>query len=616
MSKKINVYSDDEQDIKVILNEEEKDFCKLHRITECTMLDMKKYFTMITTEKEKELDMEYNDWIDRFKENPYLFMNVEGYGFKRCDNLAKKIDYDMQSPNRILAYVNVAVELNSNGSTIMKFIDIIEIIKKDLCINDVVKIIKVIMSKKGKFILLDIKCKRLTVTEINKDKKVPEYITTNDWYYAEKFCYEWLKGLSKIQKIKTDCNITEKILDKNKTLNVKQKEIVEHIMDKNLNIIIGKAGTGKSYVTKQILNILDSYGLSYCLLAPTGIASVNLKEKTGREVQTIHRRYYKRNKKGDVIPIKENYIIIDEIGMVGADHFKMLKELIPNKDKRVIFIGDTNQLPSISAGDFLSNIIKLVKRGKINGNLFKLDEIMRSSYETFVPYLCNMFCEDNKFKKETLDGNMKNVVFVDREKDLSNQIDMIMKANKWRFLNTAIILPQKVGDYGANIINEYFQRNNDSEVIYKDKYKCFKKNDKLMHIKNNAKLNMYNGEWVEIVDVEYGETEEDNSYLVKRYGTETNKDNIIHYSYEEISTEVMLAYAVTVHKCQGSTINNVIFVTIPEHSFMLTRELTYTGISRTSDNMVIVGEKSTLERASFRKISDKRKTFLGLINDM
>ena len=616
MSKKVNGYSDDEQDIKVILNEEEKDFCKLHRITEGTMLDMKKYFTMITTEKEKELDMEYNDWIDRFKENPYLFMNVEGYGFKRCDNLAKKIDYDMQSPNRILAYVNVAVELNSNGSTIMKFIDIIEIIKKDLCINDVVKIIKVIMSEKGKFILLDIKCKRLTVSEINKDKKVPEYITTNDWYYAEKFCYEWLKGLSKIQKIKTDCNITEKILDKNKTLNVKQKEIVEHIMDKNLNIIIGKAGTGKSYITKQILNILDSYGLSYCLLTPTGIASVNLKEKTGREVQTIHRRYYKRNKKGDVIPIKENYVIIDEIGMVGADHFKMLKELIPNKDKRVVFIGDTNQLPSISAGDFLSNIIKLVKRGKINGNLFKLDEIMRSSYETFVPYLCNMFCEDNEFKKETLEGKMKNVIYVDREKDLSNQIDMIMKVNKWRFLNTAIILPQKVGYYGTNIINEYFQRNNDSEIIYKDKYKCFKKNDKLMHIKNNARLNMYNGEWIEIVDVEYGETEEDNSYLVKRYGTETNKDNIIHYSYEEISTEVMLAYAVTVHKCQGSTINNVIFVAIPEHQYMLTRELVYTGMSRTADNLVIIGEEQALEKSSFRKVSDKRKTFLGLINDM
>ncbi len=239
------------------------------------------------------------------------------------------------------------------------------------------------MSKKGKFILLDIKCKRLTVSEINKDKKVPEYITTNDWYYAEKFCYEWLKGLSKIQKIKTDCNITEKILDKNKTLNVKQKEIVEHIMDKNLNIIIGKAGTGKSYITKQILN-----------------------------------------------------------------------------------------------------------------------------------------------------------------------------------------------------------------------------------------MNMYNGEWIEIVDVEYGETEEDNSYLVKRYGTETNKDNIIHYSYEEISTEVMLAYAVTVHKCQGSTINNVIFVTIPEHQYMLTRELVYTGMSRTADNLVIIGEEQALEKSSFRKVSDKRKTFLGLINDM
>lgn len=616
MSKKINICIDEEQDIKVVLNEEEKDFCKSYKITESTMLDMKRYFTMITTEKEKELDMEYTDWIDRFKENPYLFMNVEGYGFKRCDNLAKKINYDMQSSNRILAYVNVAVESNSNGSTIMKFIDIIEIIKKDLCINDVVKIIKVIMSKKGKFILLDVKCKRLTVTEINKDKKVPEYITTNDWYYAEKFCYEWLKGLSKIQKIKIDCNITEKILDKNKTLNVKQKEIVEHIMDKNLNIIIGKAGTGKSYVTKQILNILDSYGLSYCLLAPTGIASVNLKEKTGREVQTIHRRYYKRNKKGEVIPIKENYIIIDEIGMVGADHFKMLKELIPNKDKKVIFIGDNNQLPSISSGDFLTNIIKLIIFGNIEGNIFELSDIMRASSETFVPYLCNMFCGSSVFNKDILDTEMKNVVFENRKGNISLQIENIIRNNNWNFSETAIIIPQKVGDYGCNVVNSYFQNKNNGEILFKDKYKIFKRYDKLMHIKNNPILNIYNGEWVEIIDVEYGDTDEDNIYSIKRLGAENNKDNILHYSHEEVSSELMLAYAVTVHKCQGSTIKNVIFISIPEHSFMLTRELTYTGISRTSDNIVIIGEKSALERASFRKISDKRKTFLGLINDM
>ena len=614
----INKYlgeEDEEQEKKevITLDQDEQEYGKRYKISDSTMKEMKKYFINITTEKEKKEDFEYESWISRFEENPYLFMNVDGYGFKRCDNLAKRIGYDMESPNRVLAYVNMAIEQNSNGSTIVKFIDIIGIIKKDLLINDIKKIMKILMSRKGKFSLLDYQCKRLTIQEINNIKRVPEYITTNDWYYAEKFCYEWLKYLSKLPKTEEDINITENILSNNNTLNSKQKEIIENIINKNVNVIIGKSGSGKSYVTKQVLNILDSYGFSYCLLTPTGIASVNLKEKTGRKVETIHRRYFKKNKKGNRIPIKEDYVVIDEIGMVGADHFKMLRALIPYKDKKIIFIGDNNQLPSISAGDFLTNIIKLIKSGKVDGNIFELTEIMRASSETFVPYLCNMFCGDSKFNKDVLDTEMKSVLFVEREKDLSEQIERIVKTNNWNWLETAVIMPQRVGDYGCNVVNSYFQEQNKSEILYSDKYKCFKRNDKLMHIKNNPILNIYNGEWVEMIGVEYGETEEDNAYLVKRLGTETNEENVMYYSYEEASTELMLAYAVTVHKCQGSTIKNVIFVAIPEHQYMLTRELTYTGISRTSDHIIIIGDKKALETSSYRKVSNKRKTFLGLI---
>lgn len=617
---KYNIIQDDTQqeDNKetITLDQYEQEYGKRYKISDNTMKEMKKYFDGITTDKEDKENFYYNNWMERFEENPYLFMNVDGYGFKRCDALAKKIGFDMESPFRILAYVNMAIEQNSNGSTIVKFIDIISIIKKDLLINDIKKIMKILMSRKGKFSLLDYQCKRLTIEEINNAKRAPEYITTNDWYYAEKFCYEWLRNVSRLERTQIDINITESILEKNKTLNIKQKEIIEHIMDKNLNIIIGKSGSGKSYVTKQVLNILDSYGFSYCLLTPTGIASVNLKEKTGRKVETIHRRYFKKNKKGNRIPIKEDYVVIDEIGMVGADHFKMLRQLIPYKDKKVIFIGDNNQLPSISAGDFLTNIIKLIKSKKIDGNIFELTEIMRASSETFVPYLCNMFCGDSKFDKDVLDTDMKSVLFIERENNLSEQIERIIKTNNWNWFDTAVIMPQRIGDYGCNVINSFFQEQNKSEILYKNKYKCFKRNDKLMHIKNNPILNIYNGEWIEIVDVEYGETKEDNFYLVKRYGTETSEDNIMHYSYEEISTEVMVAYAVTVHKCQGSTIKNVIFVAIPEHQYMLTRELVYTGMSRTADNLVIIGEGQSLEKASFKKVSDKRKTFLGLINDM
>ena len=608
----------DENNDDIVLNKDDIEYGNKYKISISTLKELKNYFDGIITDKEDEENFCYNNWMERFEENPYKFMEVDGFGFKRCDALAKKIGFDMESPFRILAYVNRAIELNSNGSTILIFTDIVGIIKRDLEIKDIKKIMKILMSKKGQFTLLDNHCKRLSVEEIMKYNRVPEYVTTNAWYNAEKFCYEWLLNLSKMPTTNIDINITENVLDKVKTLNKKQKEIVENIINKNINIIIGKSGSGKSYVTKQVLNILDGYGFSYCLLTPTGIASINLKEKTNKSVQTIHRRYFTKNKKNEIKPIKEDYVIIDEIGMLGADHFNMLSRLIPNKDKRVIFIGDANQLPSISAGDFLSSITKLIRKGKFDGRIFELSEIMRASYETFVPYLCNMFCGYEKFNKNILNKKLKNVTFLKRQNDICQQIKEVMEINNWDFHNTAILIPQKVGDYGCNKINNFFQEMNKSEVLFKDKFKCFKRGDKLMHIKNNNKLKIYNGEWIEIIDVikEESESEEDTTYLFKRYGTETSEKNILSYDLETISNEVMVAYAVTVHKCQGSTIKNVIFVAIPEHQYMLTRELVYTGMSRTANNLVIIGEEQALEKASFRKVSNTRRTFLELLCKM
>lgn len=598
------------EDKEVKLSQKELDYGKKYKISEDTLKNMKEYYEQIVTEKEENENITYDHWIKRFEENPYLLINVVGFGFMRCDNLAKKIGYDMESPNRIIAYVTKAIEDTSKGSTILKFTDVIETINKNLGIKDNKKIISIIFSNKGKFTLLDVKCKYLSLEEINKNKKIPEYITVTDWYFAEKFCYEWLKNTKYLKKTKTDINITEKILN-NSSLNSKQKEIVEHILDKNINIIIGKAGTGKSYTTKQILDILDAYGISYCLLTPTGISSVNLSEKVGRVSSTIHRRYFSRYK-SEIREIKEEYVIIDEIGMVGAEHFRMLSKLIPNKDKKIIFIGDANQLPSISAGDFLSNILSLIKQKKVIGNIFELTEIMRASSETFIPYFCNMFCDDSKFNPEILNKKMKNVTFVNRDEDLLEQVKNIMEVNKWTFYNTAIIIPQNVGDFGCNNFNKYFQSLNESEILFSNKYKIFKKGDKLMHIKNNTELDIYNGEWVEMIGIEYGETFFENKYYLKKLNDKT----LLEYNYDTVNSQLMLGYAVTVHKCQGSTIENVIFLTLKEQSFMLTRELTYTGISRTAKNIVIVGDKEALTKSSYRKLSNTRITFLGLISNM
>ena len=550
------------------------------------------------------------EWFDKFKENPYLTMDMDGIGFKRADTYAKKLGFDMYSPIRVTACIVSTVEESSNGDTILELPKIIKTMMDELKVSHEL-IMNCILSCEGEYILLDGKYKTLTKYEIDNGS-FPVYITTSLWYSTERYIFEWSKELEKKDREKVDWNIIEKVLEKNPTLNKEQKYAVEHFFDENFNMLIGVSGGGKSYLTKVLLDLLDSHGMTYTLLTPTGIASFNLTEKTGRESQTIHRRYATDNR------ITTDYVIIDEFGMCSCQHIDMLKYLVIDRTKtKPLFIGDKYQLPSISAGDFLSSIMNLLKCGRLKGNIFELTQIMRASNESYIPYLCNMFCGNNKFEAPVMNKrDLKGVEFYDREVELFSQIERIIKTKGWDWKETAVIMPQRKGENGCDAFNLYMQEKNKSEILYDDGYKVFKKNDMLMHIKNNTSLGIYNGELIEILDKYNCKTIDDDGipiektfYRIKRLYDE----KILDYDEDIVATQIMLSYANSVHKTQGATIKNVIFVGINDFSFMLSRNLTYVGLSRASENLVVICDKDAMVKASFKSLTDKRKTFLNLL---
>lgn len=550
------------------------------------------------------------DWFDKFKKNPYLTMNMDGVGFKRADTYAKKLGFDMYSPIRVTACIVSTVEESSNGDTILDLPKIIKTMMSELKVSQEL-IMNCILSCEGEYILLDSKHKTLSKYEIDNGS-FPVYITTPLWYSTEKYIFEWAKILGKKDREKVDCSIIENVLEKNPTLNKEQKYAVEHFFDENFNMLIGVSGGGKSYLTKVILDLLDSYGMTYTLLAPTGIASFNLTEKTGRESQTIHRRYATENR------ITTDYVVIDEFGMCSCQHIDMLKYLVVDKTKtKPLFIGDKYQLPSISAGDFLSSIMNLLKCGKLKGNIFELTQIMRASSESYIPYLCNMFCGNNSFDAPVMTKkDLKGVEFYDREFELFPQIERIIKAKGWDWKETSIIMPQRKGENGCDAFNSYMQERNQSEVIYNNGYKVFKRNDILMNVKNNTALGIYNGELVEIIGSDIvtrlnddGVPEEKQIYYIRRL----YDGQVLEYDYETVSNQITLSYANSVHKTQGATIKNVIFIGINDFSFMLSRNLTYVGLSRASENLVVICDKDAMVKASFKSLTDKRKTFLNLL---
>jgi RecD/TraA family predicted helicase len=550
------------------------------------------------------------EWFEKFKENPYLTMAMDGVGFKRADTYAQKLGFDMLSPIRVTACIVSTVEESSNGDTILELPKIIKTMVNELKVHQEL-IMNCILSCEGEYILLDSKYKTLSKYEIDNGS-FPVYITTPLWYSTERYIFEWSKELEKKDREKVDWNIIEKVLEKNPTLNKEQKYAVEHFFDENFNMLIGVSGGGKSYLTKVLLDLLDSYGMTYTLLAPTGIASFNLTEKTGRESQTIHRRYATDNR------ITTDYVIIDEFGMCSCQHIDMLKYLVIDRTKtKPLFIGDKYQLPSISAGDFLSSIMNLLKCGRLKGNIFELTQIMRASNESYIPYLCNMFCGNNRFEAPVMNKrDLKGVEFYDREVELFSQIERIIKTKGWDWKETAVIMPQRKGENGCDAFNLYMQEKNKSEILYDDGYKVFKKNDMLMHIKNNTSLGIYNGELIEILDKYNCKTIDDEGipvektfYRIKRLYDE----KILDYDEDIVATQIMLSYANSVHKTQGATIKNVIFVGINDFSFMLSRNLTYVGLSRASENLVVICDKDAMVKASFKSLTDKRKTFLNLL---
>lgn len=550
------------------------------------------------------------EWFEKFKENPYLTMAMDGVGFKRADTYAKKLGFDMYSPIRVTACIVSTVEESSNGDTILELPKIIKTMMDELKVSHEL-IMNCILSCEGEYILLDSKYKTLSKYEIDNGS-FPVYITTPLWYSTERYIFEWSKELEKKDREKVDWSVIEKVLEKNPTLNKEQKYAVEHFFDENFNMLIGVSGGGKSYLTKVLLDLLDSYGMTYTLLAPTGIASFNLTEKTGRESQTIHRRYATDNR------ITTDYVIIDEFGMCSCQHIDMLKYLVIDRTKtKPLFIGDKYQLPSISAGDFLSSIMNLLKCGRLKGNIFELTQIMRASNESYIPYLCNMFCGNNKFEAPVMNKrDLKGVEFYDREVELFSQIERIIKTKGWDWKETAVIMPQRKGENGCDAFNLYMQEKNKSEILYDDGYKVFKKNDMLMHIKNNTSLGIYNGELIEILDKYNCKTIDDDGipvektfYRIKRLYDE----KILDYDEDIVATQIMLSYANSVHKTQGATIKNVIFVGINDFSFMLSRNLTYVGLSRASENLVVICDKDAMVKASFKSLTDKRKTFLNLL---
>lgn len=451
------------------------------------------------------------------------------------------------------------------------------------------------------------------------DNKI--YVIQNKYYLKEYYEAEinivnnlYLLNNKKVKEI----NNLDKYLDKVESIdgiqyNLEQKEAIKAIFLNNIVIITGGPGTGKTTIVKGILNMFklvnklsdDMIANKVALIAPTGRASKRLAETTNFKSCTIH-RFLKWNKESDSFGINEynkvyeELIIVDETSMIDTLLFdSLLKGL--NSYAKIVLVGDEFQLPSVSPGLVLNDLVNSKKFKHI-----KLNNIYRQSLNSYIPLLAR---EIKMHELENFMGKKDDYNFIEcNTHDIKNIIKDIAKKSLDKGLkenDIQILIPMYKGEIGIDNINMHLQSifnpHEDNKLEVSIGTITYRINDKVLNLVNDIDKGIYNGDIGYIYDIDINSK---NDFIRINFD-----NNIVSFKRDELNF-IKHAYAISIHKSQGSEFNHVILPISKTYNKMLYNKLIYTAISRAKKSLTIVGSKEAFIMSVNNDYSIDRKTTL------
>ena len=440
-------------------------------------------------------------------------------------------------------------------------------------------------------------------------KEEDRYYLTSD-YEDEKYIASFLNSFGEELDI-DDLNLNEAIKDNESangiTLDNYQKEAIKTFFNEKLSMIIGGPGSGKTTLIKCLVEIFKEFFVyqNIIVVAPTGRAAKRISEISNVESKTIH-SLLRWNKEDNTFtnninnPILYDCLIIDEFSMVDSSLFASLLKAC-GYVKKICIIGDDRQLPSIRQGNVLSDLI--------NSNKFKityLKENHRQKQGSDIISLANDIVNNTV----DFDSYKNDINFIDIKNVNQNDIVNIVKQDMgFESLESFQILsPMYKGTYGIDNLNTVLQNAfNPKRKELKEKkvgLVTFRENDKILELKNRPSDDVYNGD-VGILD----EIDEEEKYLLVKYG---NVD--VFYNFNDLS-DITLAYALSVHKAQGSEYSYVYFIFDQSQSHMLYKKLIYTAISRARNKLVLIGNKEVFLRAVNKELINRKTTLINRLNN-
>lgn len=559
--------------------------------------------------------------IEYVKNNPYrLVEDIDGIGFLTADNIAKSMGIASNSLFRIRAGIvhTISDSTEKTGNTFIYKKQLIEAISNLLGLNT--------ESNEDKFNeVLDDMGYDKTLT-IFRAKNGQEIVMLTRMYFTESSVAQKL-ALLNITASSNNIDYSKAITffeNLNKiTFDEQQRLAIDASLKAGVSVITGGPGTGKTTIIKCILNILEQNNNKVMLLAPTGRASKKLSESTGREAKTIHRGLeinFKGNGSGFVYneqnPLNVNAVIVDEVSMVDVILMNSLLKALPS-DCKLILVGDKDQLPSVGAGNVLGDILD---SGIIKVSY--LTKIFRQDEKSLIVSNAHLI---NNGEMPNIDNSSHDFFFESHEDaiDIKDAIINLVTTRIPNFAKTEsskiqVLAPLKAGASGTINLNACLQekinpcmRGKQELVIGKT---IFREGDKVMQTTNN-----YDLAWTKT----NGFTKEEGSgvfngdigYINKIYPgsgeTEVLFEDGRECKYERTDLgELSLAYAITIHKSQGSEFDTVVIPIISGPSIILTRNLIYTAITRAKKMVVLVGSKKYLKRMVGNNYTVVRQTML------
>ena len=546
----------------------------------------------------------YNHYGERtdyiLKNNPYqLVEDIDGIGFFTADKIARKLGIDEFSEFRVRAGILHILKENSekSGNTY---------IHKENLFSEITTLLNFVVAEH-----IDLVNKVINTMVMDSVIKLfelegVEIIMLFKFYSCEKMVAGMLKALNNSPNkldlnVESDINLYEEL--SGIKMHENQKDAVKLAVNNGVSVITGGPGTGKTTIVKCILQILKNRRYNVKLLAPTGRASKRLSESTGEEASTIHRALVVDFKNpgmflynsGNKLPY--DAVIVDEVSMVDIQlMFYLVRAL--KMGTKLILVGDKDQLPSVGAGNVLADILA---SGEIP--VESLTHIYRQSENSLIVTNAH---EINMGNMPILD-NKSDDFFFDNKADSTDILNSIIHMQTTRipkYLNIdtskiQVLAPMKAGICGVENLNKCLQEKINPITKFKmeivrDKV-TYREQDRVMQITNN-----YERSWLKDGEFGQGVFNGDIGVITKidiSTGTTTvlfEDGRVANYLLSELN-ELVLSYAITIHKSQGSEFDVVIMPVITGAPMLLTKNLLYTAVTRAKRMVVLVGTKRAIK---------------------